>query len=69
MIKRVEVWILWDLNNEEACNHDGSEPVLDGDKVWIKDLICNCSEGCGGCDEEMNAHLIGDNDRFYWRKI
>ena len=63
MIKKVDVWVLWDRNNEAACNHDGSEPVLnwEGNKISTIDLVCHCPSGCGGCAEETNEYLIGDN--------
>lgn len=71
MIKKVEVWILWDKHNDAACNDDGSEPLLLSDsEVMVTEVVCNCSsEGCGGCDEENKEYPIGNDERFYWKRI
>ena len=63
--------ILWDNDAEqEATNYDGTDPVIDGDYVYMKELGCNCNPangaGCGGCVERTEEHKIGT--RFVWRK-
>jgi hypothetical protein len=63
--------VLWDLKNDfEACDCNGEPVVIEGGKVYVKDLGCTCDPGCpcGGCIEVMREYLIGGED-FDWKEI
>lgn len=55
-----------DDENHPACNEDGSDPIIEGNTVWLKETRCYDACGCGGCWKAWVDYPI-DGKRFYWK--